>query len=191
MYFNINITGSSYTQATGIIQLSIHSGIPPYLVNYRNFDGTSFSGLKIDDGTYVGYPQYTKAINVPIGFYYIDVIDKYGSGIKLTECVIVEYSGYTQLNIDNTPPEEEIITFTCETETCRPEIECHKPLFYWLQTEDGCNINLEFNECLDSCFLIGTHCIPPDGCGIIDEMEYFMADECGWTIILEDGNPPM
>ncbi len=145
MYFNVNITGSSYTQSTGIIQVSPFDGIPPYLINYRNFDGSPFLGLKIDDGLYLGFPEYTKAINVPIGFYYVDVTDHYGAGTLLTECIVVEYSGYTQLQIDNTPVID-IIIFPCESGAT--------PNFYWIETEDGCYINSAFNACLDNCFLI-------------------------------------
>jgi hypothetical protein len=190
MYFNVNVTGSSYTQSTGIIHVSVFNGTPPYLINYRNFDGSPFPGLKIDDGLYLGFPEYTKAINVPIGFYYVDVTDQYGAGITQTECVIVEYSGYNQLQIDNTPPEEDVVTFPCETGNCYANEECQIPSFYWITTEDGCYINLAFNSCLDNCFLIGGHCIPVDGCIVIDEVGVGIADECGWTFLNEDGNPP-
>lgn len=187
MYFNINITGSSYIQSTGIIQVSVFNGTPPYLIEYRNFDGSLFSGIKIDDGLYFGFPEYTKGVNVPVGFYYVDVTDNYGNGTKLTECVVVGYSGYSQLNIDNSP---EIITFPCDTGNCYADEGCRNPAFYWLQTEDGCYINLGFNSC-DPCFLIGRYCVPEDGCFMTDEAEYKMADECGWSFLNEDGNPPI
>lgn len=189
MYFNVNVTGSSYTQATGVIEVSVFNGTPPYLIEYRTFNGFPFPGLKIDDGIYIGYPQYAKVINIPIGFYYIDVTDQYGAGTKITECVFIGYSGYTQQNINHTPVNETII-FPCETESCHPEIECNKPDFYWIQTEDGCYLNLAFNECLDNCWLVGGYCIPEDGCLIIDEVGIGVADECGWTFLNEDGNPP-
>jgi len=146
MYFNVNITGSSYTQASGVIKVFVYDGTPPYLIDYRNFDGSPFIGTKVDDGLFFGFPEYTKAINVPIGFYYVDVTDQYGAGTKLTECVIVGYSGYTQQNIDNTPVDDTII-FPCETGST----------FYWIQTEDNCYLNLAFNQCLDSCFLVGVY----------------------------------
>lgn len=189
MYFNVNITGSSYTQSTGIIEVSVFNGTPPYLIQYRNFDGTTFTGIKIDNGVYVGYPEHTKVINVPVGFYYVDVTDKYGNGTKITECVIVGYSGYTQLNIDNTP-EEDITIFPCETSGSDSNQECYKPSFYWLQTEDGCYINLGFNECLNTCYLIGTSCSADDGCLMLDEIGISIANECGWGFLNEDGIPP-
>lgn len=190
MYFNVNITGSSYTEATGIIQVSVFNGTPPYLIEYRNVDGSLFVGTKVDDGLYFGFPEYTKAINVPIGFYYVDVTDHYGSGSKITECVVVGYSGYTQINIDNTPIDD-VIIFPCETESCSPETECEKPLWYWIQTEDGCYINLGLNNCIDTCFLIGGYCISEDGCLMVDEVGIGIADECGWSFLNEDGNPPI
>ena len=145
MHFNVNVTGSTYIQAIGIIDVSVFNGTPPYLIKYRNFDGSLFSGLKIDDGLYVGYPEYTKAINVPIGFYFVDVVDNYGAGVTQTECVVVGYVGNNQLNIDNTPPDDIITIFPC--------IDMFN--LYWLQTEDGCYINLNFNDCSPGCFLIG------------------------------------
>jgi len=189
MYFNVNITGSSYIQTTGIIEVSVFNGTPPYLIEYRTFNGSPFPGAQIDNGLYFGQPEYTKAINVPVGFYFVDVTDQYGAGVKLTECVVVGYSGYNQLNIDNTPVDDTII-FPCETGGCYHDSECAKPTFYYIQTEDGCYINLAFNECIDSCWLVGGHCIPEDGCLIIDEVGIGIADECGWTFLNEDGNPP-
>lgn len=140
MYFNVNITGSDYITPSGIIQVTVFGGTPPYLINYRNLDGTLFTGLKVDDGLYFGFPEYTKAINVPIGMYYIDVTDQYGLGEKQTECIVVLFSGHTQENIDNGP---EILTFPCE-----------EGVFYWIKTEDGCYINLGYSNCLNNCFLI-------------------------------------
>ena len=148
MNYNITITGSSYTQSTGVIQLAIYDGISPYLIQYRNFDGSTFSGIKIDDHAYLGYPQYTQAINVPVGVYYVDITDHYGLGTKQTECVIVGYSGYTQYNI-NTIPSGDIITFPCDAQ---PN--------YWIQTENGCYINLGFNGCEIGCFLVTEYTTP-------------------------------
>lgn len=151
MYYNINITGSSYTQSTGIIHVSVFNGVPPYQINYRNFDGSNFTGILVDDGLYFGYPQYSKSINVPIGVYFIDVTDNYGLSETLTECVIVGYSGNPQSNIDNTPEDDITIIFPCSNDNTENVL----PNFYWLQTEDGCYIDLGFNKCLNSCFLIG------------------------------------
>lgn len=148
MYFNVNITGSSYTQSTGIIEISVVGGTAPYLINYRTYNGTTFLGTKVDNGLYMGYPEYTKAINIPVGFYYVDVTDQYGRGIKVTECVIVSFSGYTQQTINNTP-NEDIIIFPCGEEREDP--------YYWITTEDGCYLNLAVNNCSDDrCFLITT-----------------------------------
>lgn len=189
MYFNVNITGSSYTQQTGIIEVSVYNGSAPYLINYRNFNGSPFTGTKVDNGLYPGMPEYAKAINVPIGVYYVDVYDNYGSGELKTECVIVGFSGYSQINVINYE-DTDIVTFPCETSSSGCLEECFKPDFYWIQTEDGCNINLAFNECINNCFLIGGSCPYEDGCLIIDEVFIPMADECGWSFLNEDGNPP-
>jgi hypothetical protein len=152
MYININITGSSYTQSTGIIEVTVVGGTPPYLINYRTYNGTTFLGTKVDDGLYLGYPEYTKAINVPVGFYYVDVTDQYGRGTKITECVIVSFSGYTQQIVNNTP-DGDIIIFPC--------IESRSPQ-YWITTEDGCYINLALNNCSnDRCYLITTPILEP------------------------------
>lgn len=190
MYINVDITGSSYTQSTGVINLTIFDGTPPYLIEYRNLDGTTFTGIKVDDGLFFGYPQYMSAINVPVGIYYVDVTDKYGAGVKITECVVVGYYEYQQNNIDNTPIDGNLIIFPCETDSCYFDSGCEKPLWYWLQTENGCYIDLGFNSCVDNCFLIGGFCVPEDGCLVVDEIGIGLADECGWSFLVEDGNPP-
>jgi len=191
MYFNVNITGSSYHVSTGIISVEPYEGIAPYLITYRNFDGTPFVGTLVDDGLYLGFPEYTKAINVPVGFYYIDVTDQYGAGETKTECVVVLYSGYTQQSIYHTP--SDIINFPCSNDS--PSIQCEPgcliPTFYWLATEDGCFLNLAYNDCDSGCFLITSDCNIDDGCCIWLETETFnVANECGWGILLEDGTAP-
>jgi len=192
MYFNVSITGSSYTQPTGVIDISIFDGSEPYLVEWRTPDLSPFPGTLIDNVTYPGSPQYTKAINVPIGLYYIDVINQYGLGEKQTECVIVSYSGYSQQNINNTP-DFDVVTFPCKCSLEQPHCDedCCWPNYFWLTTEDGCYISLGVNNCVDSCYLIGSSCYAVSGCTIItQEGDLGIADECGWAILLEDGNPP-
>jgi hypothetical protein len=185
-YFNINITGSDYVVPSGTIEISIFGGTPPYLINYRTFNGSPFTGTKVDNGFYFGYPQYTKAINVPVGMYYIDVIDQYGRGTTITECAVVLFSAHTQENVDMGP---EITTFPCEYDHCS-DCNCVKPNFYWITTEDGCKISLGYANC-GGCYLIGTYCDPVDGCAVImDNEDFGISDECGWTFLLEDGQPP-
>lgn len=194
MYFNVSITGSTYTQSSGIIDVSIYGGSPPYLIHWLTTDLSPFPGTLIDNNTYPGIPQYTKAINVPIGLYYISVTDQYGLGEHQQECIIVNYSGYSQQNINNTPIVEDIITFPCEYSNPTPQCnnDCVYPNYFWLTTEDGCYINLGVNSCETPCFLIGSSCYTPDGCMIMGEDHNIgISDECGWTILIEDGNPPM
>ena len=49
---------------------------------------------------------------------------------------------------------------------------------------------LGFNECLNTCYLIGTSCSADDGCLMLDEIGISIANECGWGFLNEDGIPP-